>query len=101
VAQEVAQVVTEIARASEEQRTGVEQVNGTIAQLERVTQSNNTLVQEINVLTETLLTEARELVGASSRFTLDGEARASDAPGDAGGFVETASLEWQPSAAAG
>jgi methyl-accepting chemotaxis protein len=101
VAQEVAQVVTEIARASEEQRTGIEQVNGTIAQLERVTQGNNSLVQDINGVTETLLTEARELVDASSRFTLDGEARVSQASGDADGFLETASLEWQPSAAAG
>ncbi|HYE41498.1 MAG TPA: methyl-accepting chemotaxis protein [Ramlibacter sp.] len=74
VAREVADVVAHIARATDEQRTGIEQVNGTIAQLEGVTQSNAGLVQEINALTETLLAEARAQVEAASRFRLeDGE----------------------------
>jgi methyl-accepting chemotaxis protein len=68
---EVAAVVAHMARATEEQRTGIEQVNGTIAQLEGVTQSNSTLVQEISALTEALLGQARELVTATGRFKLE------------------------------
>lgn len=71
VAKEVAEVVAQIARATDEQRTGIEQVNGTVAQLEGVTQSNSGLVQEISSLTESLLAQAREQVAAASRFRLD------------------------------
>jgi methyl-accepting chemotaxis protein len=101
VAQEVAQVVTEIARASEEQRMGIEQVSGTIAQLDGVTQSNNALVQDINGLTEGLLAQARELVAATSRFTLDGEAAAGATRAPRESYTEPATLEWQPSVAPG
>jgi methyl-accepting chemotaxis protein len=71
VAQEVADVVAHIARATDEQRQGIEQVNGTVAQLEGVTQSNSGLVQEINRLTEELLGHALEQVAAASRFRLE------------------------------
>ncbi|MGV3570274.1 MAG: methyl-accepting chemotaxis protein [Ramlibacter sp.] len=70
-AHEVARLVTDIAVASEEQRSGIEQVNATIAQMDGVTQSNAGLVQEINGLADVLLGQARELVTAASRFTLD------------------------------
>lgn len=76
VAKEVAEVVAQIARATDEQRTGIEQVNGTIAQLEGVTQSNSGLVQEISSLTESLLAQARDQVAAASRFRLDDDAPA-------------------------
>jgi methyl-accepting chemotaxis protein len=79
VAQDVAEVVAAIARATEEQRTGIEQVNGTIAQLEGVTHSNTALVQEISALTESLLAQAQELVGAAGRFKLEDEAAGADA----------------------
>ena len=76
VAREVANVVATIARAAEEQRSGIEQVNTTIAQLEGVTQSNTGLVQEISTLTEGLLAQARDLVDAASRFKLDAATQA-------------------------
>jgi methyl-accepting chemotaxis protein len=74
IAQEVAEVVAQIARATDEQRQGIEQVNGTISQLEGVTNSNSGLVQEINRLTEELQEQAREQVAAASRFRLEEEA---------------------------
>lgn len=76
VAQDVATVVAEIARASEEQRTGIEQVNATIGQLDSATQSNAGLVQEISTLTESLLAGARDLVAAANRFRLDASEQA-------------------------
>jgi methyl-accepting chemotaxis protein len=73
VVRDVAHVVAEIARASEEQRSGIEQVNTTIAQLDSATQSNAGLVQEISALTESLLSGARDLVASANRFRLDEE----------------------------
>jgi methyl-accepting chemotaxis protein len=98
VAQDVAGVVAEIARASEEQRTGIEQVNATIGQLDAATQSNAGLVQEISALTESLLAGARDLVAAANRFRLDA---AEDTPSTlaaaASGptFVGTGAAGWQ------
>jgi methyl-accepting chemotaxis protein len=74
VAKEVADVVAGIARASEEQRSGIEQVNTTVGQLDAATQSNAGLVQEISALTESLLAGARDLVASAHRFRLDEEA---------------------------
>jgi methyl-accepting chemotaxis protein len=68
VAREVADVVEEIARASAEQRSGIEQVNVTISQMEAATQRNAGLVEENAALTESLLAQSRELVAAASQF---------------------------------
>ncbi|MCC2675438.1 MAG: hypothetical protein K0R58_2385 [Ramlibacter sp.] len=73
VAHEVAQLVSDIASASNEQRAGIEQVNTTISQMDSATQSNAALVQEINVTIESLLAQAGELMAATTRFRLDEE----------------------------
>jgi methyl-accepting chemotaxis protein len=73
VAHEVAQLVSNIATASNEQRAGIEQVNTTISQMDSATQSNAALVQEINGTIESLLAQAGELIEATSRFRLDDE----------------------------
>ena len=70
-AQEAAELVAQIARATQEQGQGIEQVNATVAQLDTVTQSNASLVQEVSGLTEGLLEQSRELVAAAGRFRLD------------------------------
>lgn len=98
VAKEVAEVVAHIARATDEQRMGIEQVNGTIAQLEGVTQSNSGLVQEINALTETLLAEARAQVEAASRFRLEDREVVRSAGGDEPAAL-VAPLSWEEAAA--
>lgn len=71
VSRDVAGMVAAIAQASEEQRSGIEQVNSTIAQMDSATQSNAGLVQEITSVADALLAQARELVDAASRFRLD------------------------------
>jgi methyl-accepting chemotaxis protein len=86
VAKDVAQVVADIAGASAEQRSGIEQVNTTVGQLDAATQSNASLVQEISGLTESLLAGARELIEATSRFRLgDDDTQLAGAHGTAGG----------------
>jgi len=78
VAKAVSDLVADIARASEEQRSGIEQVNATIAQMEAVTQRNSSLVGEMNSVTESLLAQSRDLVG---QFKLESlQQSANDAP---------------------
>ena len=85
VARDVAQVVADIAGASAEQRSGIEQVNTTVGQLDAATQSNASLVQEISGLTESLLAGARELIEATSRFRLgEDDSQHAAAPGTPG-----------------
>jgi methyl-accepting chemotaxis protein len=67
----VSALVAEIAGASEEQRSGIEQVNTTIGQLESVTQRNAALVERINAMTDSLLNQSHELLQATSRFRLE------------------------------
>jgi methyl-accepting chemotaxis protein len=91
VAKDVAQVVADIAGASAEQRSGIEQVNTTVGQLDAATQSNASLVQEISGLTESLLAGARELIEATSRFRLgDDDTQLAGAHGTAGGSPPSA-----------
>ncbi|MCG2593619.1 methyl-accepting chemotaxis protein [Ramlibacter sp. XY19] len=94
VAHDVAQLVAEIARASGEQRAGIEQVNTTIGQMDAATQSNAALVQEINTTIESLLAQAGELVAATSRFRLDEhEDRAEDREDEAGEISDLTPLD--------
>lgn len=78
-ARDAATLVTEIARASEEQRSGIEQVNTSIAHMDTVTQNNAALVQEINNTIEVLLGQARDLLAAASRFRLEQGERPAEA----------------------
>ena len=97
VAHQVAQLVADIARASTEQRAGIEQVNTTISQMDSATQSNAALVQEINGTMESLLDQAAALVAATSQFRLDEQPSAT---GDAVAVVEMPALQplaWQGS----
>ncbi|HEX7890029.1 MAG TPA: methyl-accepting chemotaxis protein [Ramlibacter sp.] len=92
VARQLAQLVSDIARGSAEQRSGIEQVNSTIAQMDTATQSNAALVQEINDFIEGLLDQARDLSDATSRFRLEGDtSEAVEAD-----IVETQPLMLQP-----
>jgi methyl-accepting chemotaxis protein len=93
VVREVARLVTEIARASEEQRAGIQQVNTTVGHMDAGTQSNAGLVQEINGYTRLLLAQASELMVAASRFRLDDGDAAAPALQDA---RAPAALAWRP-----
>ena len=69
-ARKVDELVAEIAAASKEQSQGVEQVNGAIAQLDKVTQQNAANAEESASAAEELNSQAAELQGMVGRFTL-------------------------------
>ncbi|MDO8065524.1 methyl-accepting chemotaxis protein [Janthinobacterium sp. SUN206] len=59
--QQVSTIMAEIAQASEEQRSGIEQVNQAIAQMDQVTQQNAALVEEAAAAADALQEQAQEL----------------------------------------
>jgi methyl-accepting chemotaxis protein len=85
-AKRVADIVAEIAAACQEQSGGIDQVNRAVAQMDRVTQDNAAQTGELSSTSQTLATQAREMLALVSRFTLpdsgagDGPRRDATAP---------------------
>jgi methyl-accepting chemotaxis protein-1 (serine sensor receptor) len=75
----VTDIMNEISAASQEQTTGIEQVNQAVAQMDQVTQQNAALVEEAAAAAGALEEQAQKLKGVVSVFTLaadGGNARA-------------------------
>jgi len=75
----VNQLMNQIVNASSEQSSGIEQVNQTIAALERVTQQNAALVEEVVAATELLTSQSARMSSLVSVFRLDSDARLPEA----------------------
>ena len=69
----VTDIIGEIAAASLEQSSGIEQVNEAIMTMDDVTQQNTALVEQAAAAAESLMEQAEELMNAVSVFTLDEE----------------------------
>ena len=67
---QVAELVTEISGASQEQSQGVEQVSIAIGKMDETTQQNAALVEEAAAAAESLEVQAERLVEAISQFKL-------------------------------
>ena len=70
----VAQIVSEIATASAEQSSGIEQVNKTLTQIDEMTQQNSAMVEENAAAARTLDQQAEAMVERLAAFTLAGHA---------------------------
>jgi methyl-accepting chemotaxis protein len=68
----VADIMSEITRASKEQSIGVDQVNRSIAEMDQGTQQNAALVLHTTGAAESLREQADELIGAVSAFQING-----------------------------
>ena len=68
--QRVTDIMVEIASASEEQTTGIEQVNVAIAQMDQVTQQNAALVEEAAAAAASLETQAAQMQAAVAVFSI-------------------------------
>ncbi|SMQ95343.1 chemotaxis protein [Xanthomonas fragariae] len=68
--QRVTDIMGEIAAASQEQSSGIEQVNLTITQMDEATQQNAALVEEATAAARTMEDQASRLAQAVSRFRL-------------------------------
>ena len=68
---QVRELIAGIAAASEEQRTGLEQVSAAVTQMERVVQQNASMVEEASLATTAMKDQAAALVQTMARFHLD------------------------------
>jgi|GEM_PF-593431 len=66
----VTDIVTEIAAASREQSTGIDQVNKAVTQMDTVTQRNASQTEEMSATAQTLTDQAGQLRELVSRFKL-------------------------------
>jgi methyl-accepting chemotaxis protein len=77
----VTDIIAEIAAASQEQTTGIDQVNRAVTQMDQVTQANAAQTEELSSTAQALATQARELQALVGRFKLDdGDAPAAGSP---------------------
>jgi methyl-accepting chemotaxis protein len=79
----VSDIVAEIALASQEQSTGIEQVNKAVMQMDEMTQQNAALVEEAAAASESVETQARSLQQLMAFFTLEEDTKAQDSTRDA------------------
>ena len=70
----VTDIMAEIAAASQEQTSGIEQVNQAIVQMDQVTQQNAALVEEAAAAAESMQEQAQSLTKAVAIFKLPGSA---------------------------
>ena len=68
----VSDIVAEIAAASAEQTTGIDQVNNAIAQMEALTQDNVSLVERAATASESMSEQAKGMKGLVSFFSVEG-----------------------------
>jgi methyl-accepting chemotaxis protein len=69
----VSDIIAEIAAASNEQSTGIDQVNQSVTSMDEVTQQNAALVEEAAAAAESLVEQANTLNDAVSVFKLDNQ----------------------------
>jgi methyl-accepting chemotaxis protein len=70
--QKVADIIAEIAAASIEQASGIDQVNNAVTQMDNMTQDNAALVEEAAAASKSLEDQAANLRNQMSFFKLDG-----------------------------
>ena len=89
----VSDIIGEIAAASDEQRTGIEQVNLAIAQMDQVTQQNAALVEEAAAAADSMNQQAGNLSQVVSVFKLDASASALVAAAPAASLAPVVSVK--------
>ncbi len=72
--QRVTDIMSEIAAASDEQSSGIEQVNQTVVQMDQTTQQNAALVEQASAAARSMEEQATDLATAVSVFRLPGGA---------------------------
>jgi len=72
--QRVTDIMSEISAASQEQSTGIEQVNLTVTQMDEATQQNAALVEEATASARAMEEQAQQLTQAVAMFKVDAKA---------------------------
>jgi len=92
----VADIIGEIAAASEEQGRGIEQVNRAVGQMDEVTQQNAALVEEAAAAAQSLEEQARKMNQLVSVFTVSGITdKAPSTVPTAAGAADAINVRWR------
>jgi len=75
----VTDIMDEISAASQEQSSGIEQINQAVSQMDEVTQQNAALVEQITAAAASLEEQARRLETSVAVFRLPGSVQQGDA----------------------
>jgi methyl-accepting chemotaxis protein len=86
----VAQIMTEIAAASHEQSSGIEQINKAITQMDQVVQMNASLVEEATAAATSMASQATGLARAVAQFRVSEERAAHPAAPEAADTIRHA-----------
>lgn len=70
--QRVTDIIGEITSASNEQSQGIDQVNGSVQQIDEMTRQNAALVEQATAAAHSLREQAAALNGVLGRFSLQG-----------------------------
>jgi methyl-accepting chemotaxis protein len=76
----VTDIMGEIASASSEQSTGIEQVNVAVTQMDEVTQQNAALVEQATAAAQSMADQADSLKAAVSIFKVESRSQPAGAP---------------------
>jgi methyl-accepting chemotaxis protein len=76
----VTDIMGEITAATQEQTSGIEQINQAITQMDQVTQQNASLVEEAAAASEAMQEQAGKLAQVVSVFKLDGRQATTTTP---------------------
>ncbi len=76
---QVATLISEMASASAEQATALDEINATVASMDEMTQKNAALVEETTAAAQAMSGQAGDLKGLIGFFKLEGAARAASA----------------------
>jgi hypothetical protein len=68
----VSDIVAEIAAASREQSSGIEQVNKAVMQMDEMTQQNAALVEQATAASQAVADQARDLTAMMQKYQVDG-----------------------------
>jgi methyl-accepting chemotaxis protein len=78
----VTDIIAEIAAASQEQSTGIDQVNQAVTQMDQVTQANAAQTEELSSTAQSLAAQAEELQVLVGRFKLASDGPAARKPAE-------------------
>src|SRR3546814_11339278 len=93
----VRDIVAEIAAASREQATGLDQINTAVGSMDEMTQRNAALVEETTAAAQSLNGQAQELAQLVGFFRLGGSTARSEERRVGQECVSTCRSRWSPS----
>ncbi|NET71497.1 MAG: PAS domain-containing protein, partial [Sphaerospermopsis sp. SIO1G2] len=96
--QNVTNLVADIAMASKEQSTGINEVSAAVSQMDEMTQQNAALVQENTASAQTLMEQAKELERLMSFFNIGGAQETSSGVSAADIIASAPVISYTPSA---